>query len=106
MLAKRKEGPDARVAALAAGQFFGEAALLSDDVRSATVRASGECQLLVITAAALRSAVELDRSIAERLTARLTARLTELNQALAEDPDLDEERRSMQLIDMVKRFFA
>jgi small-conductance mechanosensitive channel/CRP-like cAMP-binding protein len=106
VLAKRKEGPEARVATLAAGQFFGEAALLSDDVRSATVRAASECQLLVISAAALRAAVELDRSIADRLTARLATRLTELNQALAEHDDLDEERRSLQLIDMVKRFFA
>lgn len=106
VLAKRKEGPEARVAALAAGQFFGEAALLSDELRSATVRATAECQLLVISAAALRSAVELDRTIAERLTTRLATRLTELNQALAEHDDLDEERRSLQLIDMVKRFFA
>ncbi len=106
VLARRKGGPEARVAALSAGQFFGEAALNSDELRSATVRATAECQVLVISAASLRAAVELDRAIAERLTARLATRLVELNQALAEHADGDEERRSLQLIDMVKRFFA
>jgi len=107
VLAKRKEGPEARVAALNAGQFFGESALLADELRSATVRASSECQLLVIQAAALRAAVELDRSVADRLSSRFATRLSELNQALAEDgDDFDEERHSIQLLDRVKRFFA
>jgi small-conductance mechanosensitive channel/CRP-like cAMP-binding protein len=107
VLARRQDGPEARVAALSQGQFFGEAALLADELRSATVRASTECQLLVISAAALRAAVEVDRSIADRLTSRFATRLSELNQALSEHgDDLDEERRSLQLIDRVKRFFA
>ncbi|MEO8180150.1 MAG: mechanosensitive ion channel family protein [Deltaproteobacteria bacterium] len=107
VLARRKNGPEARVAALGPGQFFGEAALLADELRSATVRASSECQLLVITAAALRAAVESDRSIADRLSARLATRLSELNQALSEHgEDFDEERHSIQLLDRFKRFFA
>jgi CRP-like cAMP-binding protein len=107
ILARRKDGPEARVAALAAGQFFGESALLADELRSATVRASTECQLLVITAAALRAAVEIDRSVADRLSSRFATRLSELNQALsAHGEDFDEERHSIQLLDRVKRFFA
>jgi len=108
VLARRGDGIDARVASLGPGQFFGEAALLAEELRSATVLASSECQLIVITRAALRAAIELDRSIAERLTSRLTSRLRELDQALSSErgDDLDEERRSLQLIDRVKRFFA
>jgi small-conductance mechanosensitive channel/CRP-like cAMP-binding protein len=107
VLAKRKDGPEARVAALGAGQFFGESALLADELRSATVRASSECQLLVITALALRAAVEIDRSVADRLSSRFATRLSELNQALSEHgEDFDEERHSIQLLDRVKRFFA
>jgi CRP-like cAMP-binding protein len=72
------------------------------------VLATSECQLIVISRAALRAAVELDRSIAERLTSRLASRLSELDQALSSErgDDLDEERRSLQLIDRVRRFFA
>ncbi|HKO93586.1 MAG TPA: mechanosensitive ion channel family protein [Polyangiaceae bacterium] len=108
VLARRGDGIDTRVASLGPGQFFGEAALLAEELRSATVLASSECQLIVITRAALRAAVELDRSIAERLTSRLTSRLNELDQALSSErgDDLDEERRSLQLIDRVRRFFA
>jgi len=107
VLARRKDGPEARVAALGVGQFFGESALLADELRSATVRASSECQLLVISAAALRAAVELDRSVADRLSSRFATRLSELNQALSEHgEDFDEERHSIQLLDRVKRFFA
>ena len=107
VLARRKDGPEARVAALGAGQFFGEAALLADELRSATVRASSECQLLVIHAAALRAAVELDRSVADRLSSRLATRLSELDQALSEHgAEFDDERHSIQLLDRFKRFFA
>jgi len=48
----------------------------------------------------------MDRSIVERLTTRLAARLTELSHAVSEHGDLaDEERKSLQLIERVKRFF-
>jgi len=107
VLARRKEGPEARIAALGPGQFFGEAALLADELRSANVRATSECQLLVIRAAALRSAVELDRGVADKLSSRFATRLSELNQALTEPgEDFDEERHSIQLLDRVRRFFA
>jgi small-conductance mechanosensitive channel/CRP-like cAMP-binding protein len=107
VLARRKGGPEARIAALGPGQFFGEAALLADELRSANVRATSECQLLVISAAALRSAVELDRGVADKLSSRFATRLSELNQALTEHgEDFDEERHSIQLLDRVRRFFA
>ena len=105
VLVTRPPGPRTQVATLTVGQFFGEAALLRDEQRSATVLASTECQLLVIAAGAFRSAAELDRSIAERLTTKLASRLTELNKAISDASDFDDERRSIQLIERVKRFF-
>jgi small-conductance mechanosensitive channel/CRP-like cAMP-binding protein len=101
----RTAGTRTQVATLQAGQFFGEAALLRDEHRSATVVASTECKMLVIAASAFRAAAELDTSIAERLTQNLASRLTELNKAIADVSDLDDERRSLQLIERVKRFF-
>ena len=106
VLVSREEGIRAAVASLHAGHFFGEAALLREEQRSATVVAVTECELLVITAGAFRSAAELDASIAERLTHKLASRLTELRKAVTDaDPDDDEERRSLMLIDRIKRFF-
>ncbi|HVZ31946.1 MAG TPA: mechanosensitive ion channel family protein, partial [Polyangiaceae bacterium] len=105
VLARRAGGPSTRIAVLGPGHFFGESALLSDELRSATVRATSESELLVISAPALRAAVELDRAIVDRLTTRFATRLNELNHALAQNDDLDQERRSLQLIERVKRFF-
>lgn len=106
VLAMREGALRTRVATLEAGQFFGEAALLREERRAATVVALTECQLLVISAGAFRAAAELDASIAERLTSKLAARLTELNKAVADpEGESDEERRSLLLIERVKRFF-
>jgi CRP-like cAMP-binding protein len=106
VLVTREGGLRAQVATLQAGQFFGEAALLRDEQRSATVVAITECLLLVITASAFRAAAELDPSIADRLTTKLASRLTELNKAVSDSKQgEDEERRSLMLIERVKRFF-
>jgi len=106
VLVTREGGVRAQVATLQAGQFFGEAALLRDEQRSATVVAVTECLLLVISANAFRAAAELDPSIADRLTTKLASRLTELNKAVSDSRQAeDEERRSLMLIERVKRFF-
>jgi small-conductance mechanosensitive channel/CRP-like cAMP-binding protein len=106
VLVSRDDGPKAPVASLNAGHFFGEAALLREEKRSATVVAVTECELLVISANAFRAAAELDPSIAERLTQKLASRLTELRMAAVDaDPDEDEERRSLMLMERIKRFF-
>ncbi len=106
VLVTREGGVPTQVATLQAGQFFGEAALLRAEQRSATVVAKSECQLLVISASAFRAAGKLDASIVERLTSKLASRLSELNKAVSDaGPDEDEERRSLMLIERVKRFF-
>ena len=106
VLVNNNAGLTTSVARLEAGQFFGEAALLGTDQRTATVLATSECQLLVISASAFRAAAEMDRAFVERLTTKLAERLTELSRAVSEGSDpLEEERRSVQLIERVKRFF-
>jgi small-conductance mechanosensitive channel/CRP-like cAMP-binding protein len=106
VLIVRDAGVSTQVATLHAGHFFGEAALLREEHRSATVIAISECELLVISASAFRAAAELDASIAARLTQKLASRLTELRKAVSDaGPDDDEERRSLMLIERIKRFF-
>jgi len=106
VLVHREKGARAEVATLHAGHFFGEAALLREEQRSATVVAATECDLLVISAGAFRAAAELDASLAERLTDKLASRLTELRNAVSDaGRDDDDERRSLVLIDRIKRFF-
>jgi small-conductance mechanosensitive channel len=102
----REEGVRAPIASLQTGHFFGEAALLREEKRSATVVAVTECELLVISASAFRAAAELDASIAERLTQKLASRLTELRRAVSDSSSNDdEERQSLMLIERIKRFF-
>jgi CRP-like cAMP-binding protein len=65
---------DTEVAVLSAGQYFGEMSLLTGEARTATVRASGDCQVLEITAEDFRRLIlqnpaTIDRigeSVAER----------------------------------------
>jgi small-conductance mechanosensitive channel/CRP-like cAMP-binding protein len=103
---QRDKGARTQVATLHAGHFFGEAALLREEQRSATVVAATECELLVISAGAFRAAAELDTSLAERLTAKLASRLTELRKAVSDaGRDDDDERRSLMLLERIKRFF-
>lgn len=103
---QRNHGTRTQVAMLHAGHFFGEAALLREEQRSATVIAATECELLVISAGAFRAAAELDASLAERLTDKLASRLTELRNAVSDvGRDDDDERRSVMLIERIKRFF-
>jgi len=106
IIVRGEQGERTQVATLHAGHFFGEAALLREEQRSASVVATSECELLVISATAFRGAAELDPNIAERLTQKLASRLSELRKAVSDaSQDDDDERRSLMLIERIKRFF-
>jgi CRP-like cAMP-binding protein len=55
-----EEAPPRQLATLRAGSFFGEMALITNDPRSATVSALGDCELLVIKRPDVQRFVEAD----------------------------------------------
>jgi voltage-gated potassium channel len=71
---------------LGAGQFFGEIALIRDTVRTATVTAVEECQLLALDVMDFRRLTAQMPDLKERLEAVAAQRLKERQQAEAGSP--------------------
>ena len=74
-----KKGKDVKVAELGEKEFFGEMALFEKDVRSCTVRAIGEANILTLDKKNFYKTIQKDPSIAFRLLERMSARLRETN---------------------------
>lgn len=70
---------DKKVAELNEKEFFGEMALFEKDVRSCTVRASGDAHILTLDKKNFYKTIQKDPSIAFRLLERMSARLREMN---------------------------
>ncbi len=62
------------IATLEAGQFFGEMSLMTGAPRSATVRADGPCELVVIHKPSMKEVLETHPQVVDRMTAVLEAR--------------------------------
>ncbi len=73
---------EVRLALLGAGDVFGEMALFSKDVRSATVRASGDARVLRVDKQTFLRRVHEDPSLAFRLLQKMAERIRRLDQAL------------------------
>jgi hypothetical protein len=72
----RGGGPaERRLLLLGAGDFFGEMALLDDQPRSASVRATADCRLLVIDATTLDQMLRQYPEVAVRMLRNLAARV-------------------------------
>jgi small-conductance mechanosensitive channel/CRP-like cAMP-binding protein len=99
-------GPERRqVAVTKAGGYFGEMSLLTGQPRTATVRASGDCQLLEVAAADFSAYVRSHPEVLEDLATAAAARRRELDAARAvASADSRVERQS--LIDVMRRFFG
>lgn len=67
VLAKGAHGDERILATLDPGSLFGEAALLTDELRNATVRALEPCKLLVLRRTDLLEVLEEDRQTRERM---------------------------------------
>jgi CRP-like cAMP-binding protein len=67
-------GTDGHVAALHAGDFFGEMSLLTGEPRTATVAALTDCDVIEIAVDAFRAVVVADPSILDRVSAAVESR--------------------------------
>lgn len=74
VLAHKGSGEERNLATLGPGSLFGEAALLTDAPRNATVRALDPCELLALRRADLLEALGEDRRMGERMLELLRLR--------------------------------
>jgi small-conductance mechanosensitive channel/CRP-like cAMP-binding protein len=102
----RDDGARVTVARLSAGQFFGEMGLMTGEERKASVRATVECELLVIDHDAFQATLAPIPGVVDRLGELLAARAAELDAVASERPQGQEgQERSRRLISQIKDFF-
>jgi CRP/FNR family cyclic AMP-dependent transcriptional regulator len=77
-----KDGIDIQIAIRKASDFFGEMALFSREMRSATVRALGEVRVLTIDKKNLLKSVQKDPSLAFRIIETLSKRIRDLSEEI------------------------
>ena len=75
----RGTGDEQRLAVLTAGDFFGEMAVFEKEVRSATVRAKGEAQVMKVDKKTLLRRIKEDPLLAVNLLQTLSKRVRDLN---------------------------
>lgn len=80
---REENGQEIFLTELKAGDFFGELAIIDKEVRSATVRASGEVRLLSIDKKNFLRRVHEDPSLAYQVLQRLSHKIRELTDELA-----------------------
>ena len=73
-----------KIAELGPGEFFGEMGLFEKDVRSCTVRASGNAKILTIDKRNFYKTIQKDPTLAYRLLQKMSFRLRELNKKVTQ----------------------
>lgn len=105
-----RDGVETEVTRLGPGQFFGEMALVTGEARKATVRASGDCELLAINHDAFESVLHESPEVVLALSTVLAERQVELDVHSArfgtEERASVVERQSSQLLGKIKRLFS
>lgn len=81
-------GEEQHLAYLEAGDFFGEMAVFEKEVRSATVRAVGDAQVLKIDKKTLLRRIREDPLLAINLLKTMSHRIRELNSEVAHHGEL------------------
>jgi len=97
------------VSRLGPGNFFGEMAALTGETRRATVRATRECELLVVGKAALAEVFETSPELAEHVSQTIARRQANLNEQLLEHPAPTPHavaEHSHHLLQRIKEFFS
>lgn len=75
---------EVKIAELGASEFFGEMGLFEKDVRSCTVRASGDAKILTIDRKNFYKTIQKDPTLAYRLLQKMSSRLRELNKKVTQ----------------------
>jgi CRP/FNR family cyclic AMP-dependent transcriptional regulator len=75
-------GTEVRLAIRKAGDFFGEMALFSKEVRSATIRAVGNARVLTVDRKNLLNSIQKDPSLAFRIIETLSKRIRDLSEEI------------------------
>lgn len=75
-------GLQVRLAVRKAGDFFGEMALFSKEVRSATIRALGDTRVLTVDRKNLLNSIQKDPSLAFRIIETLSKRIRDLSEEI------------------------
>lgn len=76
---QNKNGSQVRLAVRRSGDFFGEMALFSKEVRSATIKALGDARVLTIDRKNLLNSIQKDPSLAFRIIETLSKRIRDLS---------------------------
>jgi CRP-like cAMP-binding protein len=98
-------GQDAELQRLGPGAFFGEMSLLAGDRRAATVRATTDCELLVIDKPALAAVFEGAPELVEVVSNIVASRIAEKSARLAELPTAAAAEKES-LLTRARRYFA
>jgi small-conductance mechanosensitive channel/CRP-like cAMP-binding protein len=105
----RPDEPTAELARLGPGSFFGEMSLLTGEPRSATVRATRECEVLVVGKSAFAQILATSPDLAEHVAQTITHRRSGLNSKLADHsgvhPHVAAEHHH-RLLERIKEFFS
>lgn len=80
---QRAGGAEHRLAVLGEGEVFGEMAIFEREVRSATVRALGDCRILTVDRRAFLRRVQEDPSLAFHILGSLSQRIRRLDAELS-----------------------
>lgn len=96
------------VARLGKGMFFGEMSLMTGAKRTATVRATRDCALLVVDKASFQQVLHAEPSLAERISAILATRQEQLQEASVRESGVfrRETDKGSAILARIKEFFA
>ena len=79
---RENNGGQVQLAIRKTGDFFGEMALFSKEVRSATIKAIGDARILTIDRKNLLQSIQKDPSLAFRIIETLSKRLRDLSEEI------------------------
>lgn len=106
VIARGADGRDTHVADLTGPAFFGEMALLTGEPRSATVRAKGDVELLVVARAGFETLFKTKPGVAAAVSRILAARQTELRERREQTSATESsESRSRRLLAKMQAIF-